>query len=163
MRHHISTTGNGLDVFVDLVASSAAAQIAHQPHLLHLASSLLASSQVEGEHIWLEHDLGHTIGVCDIIETSPKDIIFYAQRSGSEAFSRFVKNRQLQQTSLLSLELTRLHAQAYELQQIIVGPPLPSLPGEGEETETRTFWENHALLWGDWPVKSRTTTRTCPW
>lgn len=163
MRHQISSTKNGIPVYVDLVSSRAAIQVAHQPHLLHLAALQLAASSVSSHHIWLECDLGHTIGVSDIIETSPQDIIYYAQRHGSDAFTRFVKNRQLKQSSILSLELILQNTESYDLQQIVVGQPLPNLPGETEEASAREFWENHAFLWGDWTVKSRTITQTCPW
>jgi len=164
MIHPIGTTKNGSAVSVDLVSSHAGPQIAQQPHLAQLAQNLLSASDVKGDHVWLEGDMGQPIGICDVIETTQADTIFYAQRLRSDVFVRYVKNRKLELTPFLSLELRRIDKNTYELLQVIFGHPLPPLPGEeGHTAKDREYWDNHAFLWGDWPVNSRTTTKTCPW
>lgn len=164
MIHPVAHTRNGVLVNVDLIESFAALQIAQQPYLLTLAGSLLSDCKVNGQHVWIERDMGHDIGVCDVVETSDKDTIIYAQQAKSQIFVPFVKNRKMERTSFISLELLLNDDQSYSLHQIIFGHPVPSFPySNTESADSRDFWTSHALLWGDWPIQSKTITKDCPW
>lgn len=163
MKHPVAISSNQKTVVVDLVISPAAAQIAQQPHLLEIASALLKTSELAGHNIWVSKDMGRPIGNCDVIETTETDVIYYAQRMKSDVYTRFVKNKRLELTNIMSIELTSADDATFEIQQIILGNPIPPSPSEGGSKESRTFWATHAMLWGDWPTKSASITRECPW
>lgn len=164
MKHPVTRTHNDKAVVVDLVESIAAAQIAQKPYLFDLAASLLADSDVSGERTWVSKKLDKPTGNCDVIETTDTDSICYAQLLRSDVYVRFVKKRQLKLSTYLSIELFATPDGAYEIRQIVVGEPLPPVPGEPTaDAAGREFWDTHALLWGDWPVKGKTMTKVCPW
>jgi hypothetical protein len=164
MDHPVGISSNQKQIVIDLRVSPAADQISQQPHLLNIAAKVLATSRIVGKHTWLTKDTGTPVGNSDVIQTNETDTIYYAQRQRSDEFTRFVKNKRLAPTSVMSIELTSDDGVKYYIQQIVIGLRYPSPPEAGQENKVSAdFWSNHALLWGDWPVKSTSITKNCPW
>lgn len=73
------------------------------PNLLALAKEVVEQSEVLGSNVGLQCDLGRVVGQTSCIETTAEDEIVYAKRLQRDSYSRFVKNRQLEDTSIVSV------------------------------------------------------------
>ncbi len=164
MKHAIGQTRNGLPVYVDLISSSAAAQIAARPQLLVLVKEVLAKINVHNAETMIEYDMGRNIGYDFVVPTTEKDVILYAQLMRSDIYTPFVKNGTPQATSYLCFTLKRADDRSYELSDTWVGRQTPSLPGSDHATaESKTYWANHAVVLAAQSIQTRTITRTCPY
>lgn len=164
MSHLIAVSRNGVEIEVNLVKSHASKQISEHPHLLTLLKELLENTTVSRPEMIIEKDMGRVIGTTDIVQTTEKDIVVYAQRLGEETFTPFVKNRQPDTSTYLSLILKQTPAKNYELWDVWIGQFTPVVPGHEEEVpESIPYWEEHAFIWGSRLVQPRTVTRDCPY
>ncbi len=106
-------------------------------------------------------DFGREIGVCVCVKTDANDEIIYAQRVNREGLSRFVKSRQPEKTSLLTVTL-RPKDGRYELRTAYLGPSGFTEPWATDLQEqlrkSIDFWSKHALCWGYEPIISGTET-----
>jgi hypothetical protein len=163
MKHPVGKTKNGVPVYVDLIASKAAKHIAEQPYLLQLIKEVLKGVEAHDPDLKLEKDMGRAIGYDFVVNTTPKDIIFYAQLSRDEVYTRFVKNGQPHSTQYLSIELHR-HDNSYELQDAWIGRLSPPRPGSGAETtDSLDYWSVHAVVLDKQSLQLRTLTKVCPY
>lgn len=165
MRHFVGTSSNGVDVFVDLITSSAAKHIARQPQLLGLIEEVLQKTSLRSASIATEQDMGRTIGYNFVVSTTPKDSIFYAQLIGEKLYTRFVRSSEAHPTRYLTIVLHRQTPGGdYELDDAWIGRLAPPRPGATDETtESRPFWSAHAVIPGDQPLQARTITKVCPY
>lgn len=165
MKHPIGQTRNGKAVTVDLIHSKAAKHIAQQPHLLSLAAEVLQQTNLRGPRVTLEHDMGRAIGYNFVIRTTDSASIFYAQLLRDDIYTRFVKNGKPDATQHLSLILERNPDDGtYELHDAWIGRLSPPRPGSADETtESKPYWDNHALILSDQSLQLRTVTKTCPY
>jgi len=164
MKHPITQTSNGIPVYVDLVKSQAAANIARQPYLLGLVKELLHQTTVKGPKLSFDQDMGRPVGNAYVVETSDKDTIVYAQRLHDDIFTRFVKNGTPGTTQHLSVILQRDDDGSYELQDTWIGPLNPPRPGSSDETnDSKTYWQTHAFVLDGAPIQLRTLTKVCPY
>lgn len=165
MNHVIAQTNNGITVYVNLIHSQAATQIARQPYLLGLLKELIAGSTLSGSRLRFERDMGREVGHEYVIETSDTDMVVYAQRLRENTFTRFVKNGKPTPTQYLTVVLRRDEAGAYELEDTWLGRACPPRPDSGDATsESTAYWANHAyVLLGGEPVQPRSLTKTCPY
>jgi hypothetical protein len=162
--HPLAVTGTGVEVYVNLIQSPAARHISQQPHILRLAVRLLQNAKLADDNVALEYDFGHPIGTTDTVETTAKDTIVYAKQLKQEAYTRFVKRRSLASSSNLTLYLQRDNDGNYELHDIRVGRPTPPLPGgDDETTDSKSFWQNHAIVLEGQPLQMSTVTKTSPY
>jgi hypothetical protein len=163
-RYVITESHNGREVYVNLIKSSAGRYIGRQPHLLNLIRGVLQPMDLTGPILSLEHDMGRIIGSSDIVETSEKDTIFYAQPYKKDVFSRYVKNRSMSPSKSLTTILEQDTEGHYELVDTWVGSYSPPFPGDEKATaDSKNYWENHALIIDTQIVQSKSITKTCPY
>ena len=112
-------------------------------------------------------NFGHVIGVSACVETSESDQIIFAQRVHRDGLTRFVKNRQPQETSLLTASMRLQPDGRYQLGTAYIGSPGVNEYWATENSEELKaaieFWNGHALVWGSEPIVSGTETAARPW
>lgn len=108
-------------------------------------------------------DLGRVVGVTSCVPTELGDDIVFAQRPNRFGLTRFVRNRQPEKTSFVSVILLR-RDYGYELVSAWVGELAPPEPWDRRATaESVPFWSTHALVWGIEKAITGTETSVCPW
>ncbi|HSD56195.1 MAG TPA: hypothetical protein VLA92_03515 [Candidatus Saccharimonadales bacterium] len=164
IKHPLATTLSGMPVYVDLINSPASNTIAQQPHISKLISEVLAAIKPKGKSPVIEFDFGRTIGTCDVVATTDKDIVMYAKPLKQDAFFRFVRRRHPEQTQYLTISLRQDSNNEYELYDVWMGRDLPAAPGSERETaESKPFWNTHAWVLDSHPVQHKTLTTTQPY
>lgn len=164
MKHIIGNTKDGTSVYVDLIHSKAAKHISAQPQLLVLAKEALKSYALTKDSIELEHDMGRSIGYDFTIETTEKDIVFYAQLIKTTDFAPYVKNGAPASTTHLSVILKKASDSEYELLNMWVGRMSPPLPGsESATAKSIPFWSSHAIIYTNQAIQTRSLTKTSPY
>ncbi|MBU6427266.1 hypothetical protein KGQ27_03475 [Patescibacteria group bacterium] len=109
-------------------------------------------------------DLGRVIGRSNRVSTGPGDEIVFAQRVNRPGLSRFVKNREPEPTTMITVKLHRLSDTQYELRTAYIGEAGVAEPwDEDAKSDSIPFWSAHALCWGYEPVVPGTETVDCPW
>ena len=163
--HLVGYARNGVGVYVDLVSSKAAKHIAREPHLLRLAADALPGISLKKPAVHLEHDMGRLIGYDFVIKATDADSIFYVQLVRDTAYTRFTKSGKPSPTQYLSLIMQRgADGISYELHDIWIGRQTPPKPGSDDETdESKAYWGEHALIFDNQPMQSRTLTKTRPY
>jgi hypothetical protein len=102
-------------------------------------------------------DLGRIVGETTCLETNEGDDIIFAQRPGRVGLTRFVKNRQAEATSLVTVILKKIGFQKYLLITAWLGGKAEPEPWDRNATpRSADFWRRHALLWGSEPVLPNT-------
>lgn len=165
MDHYVGNASNNIPVYVNLIKSNAAKHIAQQPSLLTLATEALQHLTLKGVSVNLEKDMGRTIGYDFVVETTATDTVFYAQLQRDSTYTRFVKNGEpLPSRHLtMTLDYDRINT-CYYLSNIWIGHLRPPRPGSTQETaKGNIFWGNHAFIFENQPLQSRTLTKTCPY
>jgi hypothetical protein len=165
MTHFVGNSKNKLPVHVDLINSNAAKRIAHHPYLLAVAAEALQHITLTKPIVNLEYDMGRNIGHDFVVETNASDNIFYVQLVRDRVYTRFIKNGTPLPTRYVSMTLARdQKSDPYHIQDVWVGRLAPPRPGSDEETpQSKTYWEGHAIVFGNEPIQSRTLTKTCPY
>jgi len=164
MKTHLCQSANGSEIVYDGSASHATTHFEDTPELKPAVIEALAATAVAGETMFFEYDLGRVIGTTDLVKTDEHDEIIYAKRKSRDVYTRFTKSRAPQPCSTVTIFLSRLTEQRYELGSAWVGYLGPSFPGDANETpESRPYWEAHALVWGRQEIQSGTETTVCPW
>jgi len=113
------------------------------------------------------HDFDRTIGTSRCVATTDADEIVYARRINRRGHSRFVKNRDGEPTSKLTLVLMKnekTEEQYYILITAFYGAEVPREPWDRHaEPGAREYWNTHALVWDPSVIVPGTETRECPW
>lgn len=163
-RYVIVESTGSYEVYVNLIKSLAGQYLSRQPYVINLVKEVLTSARLKGQVVTLEHDMGRVIGNTDIIETTEKDTIFYAQPVKTSVFSRYAKNRYPTPSQKLTIQLARDEDGHYEILDTWIGPSSPPFPGdENEADNSKIYWETHALVQNSQLVQSRTITKVCPY
>lgn len=163
-KEYLGKTQNGLDVYVDMKSSHATTHFAHNPHLFEFVKRLIPTISAYDEIVRLDKDMGEVVGSTDLVETSEGDEIVYAKRPLRTQYSRFVKNREPQTTTWITVDLRRLENGEYSLYTAFVGKLTPSFPGgDFLPGQSQEFWSHHALVWGNQEVVPGSETTECPW
>lgn len=165
MKHPVGQTHNGSAVVVDLIHSPAAKRIAQQPQLLGYAKELLRSKILNDTEATIEHDLGRSIGYSSVVTTANDDAVFYAQLMRDPTYTRFVKKpNSLNHTQYMTVILTRIDEDTYEIEDIWIGRFHPPRPGTtGETAESKSYWENHAFVFDNQSLQPRSVTKVSPY
>jgi len=164
MKHPIAQTHNGAQVYIDLVKSQAAMHVSQKPHLLNLVKELVQQIKATTPEVNLEQDMGRVLGYSTVVETGDKDTILYAQLLHDDVYTRFTKNGKHAATQHLTVLLRRDDNGEYELYDTWIGHIAPPRPGSKNETaESKSFWENHAVVFDGQPLQQRTITKVCPY
>lgn len=151
-------------VYVNLISSPAGNYLSRRPHVIGLIKELLTSHTLHGEHVVIEQDMGRDIGTTDIVATSEKDVIYYAQPVKSAIYSRFAKNRYAQTSTTLTVIAQQDSDGNYEVQNAWIGNNFPAFPGDTNETaDSKAYWQTHALVQNSQLIQSKTITKTCPY
>jgi len=166
MKHLIGRTHNHTEVYVNLIGSLAGASIARQPRLLALIKDVIRQTDISGDHLRFDRDMGKAVGYSYVVETGEQDNVVYARRVHDSIFTRFVRHGTPKVTQYVSLVLQKDADGKYELQDAWIGPLCPPRPGAelaSDQSASRSFWANHAWLLNDEPVQPRTLTKVCPY
>jgi hypothetical protein len=136
--------------------------LATRPLLPEVLGQIYAQGR---QFIHEEVDFGRIVGLSTCVVTGPGDEIVYAQRPGRRGPTRFVKNRQPEPSSAVTVILKKDDFEDYYvlITAFIGNKPEPE-PWDRHATEkSRGFWASHALIWGSEPVVPGTETTVCPW
>jgi len=145
-----------------------------------LLDEALAKVNSEGkDFIESETDFGREVGKTSLTETNAKDIIVFAQRPRRAGLTRFVKGREADTCSSVTVVLKKgdrgqYPGNYYVLLTAYVGHITPPEPWserdfikrpdpDAARKKSRGFWSNHALVYGSEPILSNTETDVCPW
>lgn len=116
------------------------------------------------EYITYTHDFKKEIGKSICVETVDGDCVIYARRPQRHGYTRFVKNRNPESSSLFTIVLKKMREEAYLLVTAYVGSKAPPEPWDKSADESSLpFWQRHALVWSSVPVVEGTETPECPW
>ncbi|MGH7238582.1 MAG: hypothetical protein ACREHG_00800 [Candidatus Saccharimonadales bacterium] len=160
----LTQSGGNYEVYVNLISSSAGHYLSRRPYIITLIKEVLASLDLRGDRVIVERDMGRAIGSTDIITTSDKDTIYYAQPIKNEVFSRFARNRYPESSQVLTIVVVRDADGDYEVQDTWIGNASPPFPGDEHETmDSKTYWQKHALVQDAQPIQSKSITRICPY
>lgn len=163
-RLNLATTANGKKVYVSPRESHAATHLLESPQLLDLIKEFLPTIVAKDENIYVDKDMGRIVGLTDLVETGADDEIVYAKRLNRSNYTRFVKNRKAQPTSYVTVVLKKDTQSDYELWSAWIGPAVPQFPGDEYETvESRPFWRQHALVWGNQQIQIGSELQEWPW
>ena len=155
---------NGHEIYVNLIVSPAGQYLSRHPHVINLIKEALTTAELSGSRVVVEQDMGRGIGTTDIIVTTDKDVIYYAQPVKTEVFSRFARNKFPQVCQTLTIIAEQDIEGNYEIRDTWVGPFSPPFPGDELETaESKAYWETHALVQDAQPIQSKTITKVCPY
>lgn len=131
------------------------------PEMLQYALSRVRPEAGE-ERIKRTVDFGRIVGVSNCVQTQEGNEIVYARRLHRGGLSRFVKNREPEPTSLLTLTVRRMSNGQYELRTAYIGGPGCVEPWAANSQErlreSRSFWSRYALCWGSEPIIPGTET-----
>ncbi len=136
--------------------------ILENANLLELIKEAVEQSELVGEKVVLEVDLGRIVGTTSMVEVTDSDDIIYAKRIGRDKYSKFVKDHELRQTSKVVAVLFR-ESDGYLLWSGWCGELLPQEPdGKGGSHTSRAFDATHALVYDPKIIQMDTLTRTLP-
>jgi hypothetical protein len=162
-RLHIATSANDKKVFVDMEDSHAATHLHDTPALYELAKELIRDIELIENSVCIDRDMGRIVGTADLVETSVTDEIMYIKRLNRDGYTRFAMNRTAEPTSFVTVVLKSIEV-GYVLWSAWIGRAVPQFPGDEHETqESRPFWREHALAWGNQRVQAGTELREWPW
>lgn len=163
--HFLCRTQNGIRVYVDLIHSQAAHSIARQPQLLEIVKEVLVKRTLSGSEIHIERDMGRTLGYDFVVHTPDSSAVFYARLLHDNVYTRFVRNGRPALTQYVAFTLrSRGEAEGYELRDVKIGRMTPSRPGASDETsESRQYWDSHALIHDGQILQPRTSTKSRPY
>ncbi|HEV2403686.1 MAG TPA: hypothetical protein VGS08_05815 [Candidatus Saccharimonadales bacterium] len=163
-RFVLAQTDSENVVYVNLISSPAGHYVSRQPHVIGLIRELLASIDLSGTRVVVERNMGRTIGNTDIVETSEKDTIYYAQPLKTEVYSRYAKHRYPQPSQTLTIVAVRDDVGDYEIQDTWVGAACPAFPGDEHATAaSKAYWQTHALVPNVQVIQTKSITRECPY
>jgi hypothetical protein len=141
--------------------------VATHPSVLPLLSEALSRIYSEGrDNIVEEVDLGRVVGETICVETRDGDDIVYAQRPNRFGLTRFVKNRQPEPCSVVTVCLNKAENNGhFILATAYVGHRTPAEPWDTEWASEQSvpFWNTHALIWDKEAIMHGTETNQCPW
>jgi hypothetical protein len=112
-----------------------------------------------------EVDFGETIGLSRCVTTLPTDEIIFAMRIGRKGYTRFVKHRDPEPTSKLTIILTKdKQTNGYFVLTTYIGSRSELEPWDYRATDKALeFWKHHALVYGTEPIVEGTETSEPKW
>lgn len=147
MPEFFAKSKNEQKVFTDIDNTNIGLHITENPSLLELVKELIKQSEISGENVGIEHDFGKVVGKTSCVETTDSDEIVYARRKQRDSYTRFVKNRELEDTQLVSAVFFKKDY-GYLLWSAWCGALVPTSPdSEGRMKTSEGFWRNHALVY----------------
>src|SRR3990167_727364 len=90
----LATSKNGRVVYIDYGNTNVTFHIRETSNLLELVEEVIEQTDISGEKVVFETDMGRVVGTTTLVETTGRDEIVYAKRKERNAYSRFVKHRE---------------------------------------------------------------------
>jgi hypothetical protein len=117
------------------------------------------------QFIEAEIEMGYVIGECICVDTSPEDIIVFAQRANRKGLTRFVTGRAPEPTTKALIVLKKSdNPKEYILITAFAGKKAEVEPWDPRASRSSLeFWGKKALIWGSEEVVDGTVTTECPW
>lgn len=163
MKQPLLFSSNNKRVIIEVNRSHLGLHVKENPNLLDLVKEVVELSGFDGDKVALEVDLNRIVGTTSLVKTNPDDEIIYAKRKDREGYSRFVRNRHVTDTSLVSVILLKEN-DCYYVWSAWCGALVPTTPGtDNEMSDSRDFWSDHALIYNPSIVQIETETTICPW
>lgn len=163
-RELFAISKNGIEVTYDPVHSHASTHFADTPQIRPFVKQILENTDIAGEIMEFDANTGQILGMSDLVETDGSDTIVYAIRKNRDRHMRFTKSQQSQPSSMIAVSLTRLDNKTYDLYSAWLGPQTPPTPNSPlANVESKPFWSEHALVWGNQEIQPGTETEICPW
>lgn len=163
-REFFARSKNGIDVTYDPLHSHASTHFADTPQIRPYVKTVLESTEIFGDIMEFDADIGIILGVSDLVETDNSDNVVYAIRKNRDRHIRFTKSRKPELSSMIAISLKRLDDGNYDLYSAWLGPQAPPTPNSPlANKESKPFWSKHALVWGTQEIQSGTVTSECPW
>jgi hypothetical protein len=160
----IAISANSKLVYAYLIQDPLAASIARNPHLLTLVREVVSTLQPTRSEVIIEQDMGHVIGYSDQLETREDDAIFYARTSKLPGYTRFVRQRKAEHTSVLTFKLVEDDEGNYELVNAWIGKTYPPIPdGTDTTSQSKEYWARHAVVFNGQTILASTVTKDCPY
>ncbi|MBP9738288.1 hypothetical protein KBD20_01225 [Candidatus Saccharibacteria bacterium] len=156
MPELLGTSKNGCNVFTDIETTNIKLHILENPGLLSLVKEVIERSNVSGPNVGIECNLGRVVGQTSCVKTSDTDEIVFAKRKQRDSYSRFVKNRRLEDTSIVSVVLFQKDY-GYLVWSAWCGALVPTSPdSEGKMKTSEGFWDSHALVYDPGVIQIKT-------
>ena len=131
-----------------------------EPYLSGVIDQIL---DLNSERIEKDFPFPSIIGQTTCVSTDENDKVFYAIRKGRLGYTRFVLNREPEDTSFLTIILRRL-SDYYHIITCYLGKLAKPEPWDKYALpDALEFWENHALIFGEEEIIMESKTDTCPW
>jgi hypothetical protein len=163
-KYVVGTSQNGLEIYTNIINSAAGRYFSRRPHLIKLAKDIIELVDMKGPTIALSSDFGRIIGNTNIVNTDDNDTVFYAHAPKKASVQRFVKNRSMDPSQELALVLKRDAEGNYEIVDAWIGPLCPPFPGsDGATTESKAYWDTHALVAGSETIDMSSISRVSPY
>jgi hypothetical protein len=163
-EHQVGVSANGMAVWINLMKPPVSTVISRNPHLLNLIKEIIAQSKLEKKHLAVSCDMQRIVGYADTVVSKDGDTIFYAREPKAQAFTRFVKNRHADQTSVVSMRLEMDGPDRYKVIQVQLGAASPPLPGSaGQTAQSLPYWEKHAVVYNGQALQASSLTKECPY
>lgn len=153
---------NGEEVFYDVDKTNIKLHILENPKLIEHIKEAVEQSDIFGEKVVLEVDLGRIVGTTSMVEITEEDEIVWAKRKGRDKYSKFVKNREATPTDKVVAILFKKEG-GYLLWSGWCGELLPQEPDDDGGTRTsREFESTHALVFDEKIIQIDTLTTVDP-
>ena len=160
----LGITKNNCEVYIDSENSHAATHFTDSPKLFNAVVKTIPKISLVGGESRIDFDTEEIVGTSDLVETDSNDEIIFALRLNRDRYSRFVKNKDATPTTYITLAFELIEEKKYKLYTAFIGRLTPSFPGGDYLPEqSKDFWSNHALAWGNQEVVPGTETSLCPW
>jgi len=111
-------------------------------------------------------DMGRVIGNSTCVGTTSADKVQFAQRLGRRGLTRFVLNRESEACSTIVTVFKKRDDMdnSYILLTAFIGGECEPEPWDLNATSnSKAFWNTHALIWGEESYIPGTVTEVCPW
>lgn len=143
----------------------------HNSHVhgevMQLLPAAFAKINAQGRKFLIEEvDFGQPVGETICVATGQDDQIVYAKRPKRFGHTRFVKNRNPEPCSAVTVILKQddYYEDYYVLITAFVGHrPEPEPWDRNANGNSLAFWNSHALVWGCEDIILGTETTECPW
>lgn len=108
-------------------------------------------------------DFNCVIGQSKCVEVNENDPIIYAIRDGRKGHTKFVKDKQPEQTNSITVVMKKTQ-DFYTILTAFFGKSAEVEPwDERADINSQNFWKNHALIFGSEPIDVTSITEKCPW
>lgn len=116
-------------------------------------------------------DFSYDIGYCTLIETKKDDEVIYAKRINRDIYSRFVKDKKIENVKsiVVILNKNRKRLNEYYLVTMFPGgksqkePEDMNIKSREELIECLEFWESHALVYDESIIQKDSIKSNCPY